>query len=189
MKKVCIAIAAAGLLLFLCIFLTECSGMYGREDLTDGNMCYTTHNIFRTCFASVYAWTSDSGDDVLIIPDVIDGYRVTSLGGYVGSGAPCPFLIHFPDAVSICTEATLPEDAQVEQYHLVLYLGKHVDADTFVVLDEYFKMEDGRYVQILTTIHCSEKNPHLYSEKGKLYRRIDDSLVLGFFYEADYTTK
>ena len=167
-------------------FLTQCSMMYGNGDLSSDNLRYYTHNIFKNCFASAYLWTSDDKYAVLDIPDTCEGYRVTALGGYIGSGGPCPFIVHLPDAHSICSESALPDDAQIEQYHLVINIGKHLRDDKFIIMDDYHEVGSKQFVQILVTINCSPENPYFYSEDGKLYKRLDHSLVDGFFYYSDY---
>ena len=98
------------LFLFLCTtFLTQCSMMYGNNDLSSDNLHYYTHNIFKTCFASAYSWTADGKYAVLDIPDTCEGYRVTALGGYIGSGGPCPFSVNLPNTLSVYSESTLPD--------------------------------------------------------------------------------
>ena len=177
-------------LLFLCFsFLTQCSLMYGNNDFSSDNLHYYTHNVFKTCFASAYSWTSDEEYAVLDIPDTCEGYRVTALGGYKGSGAPCPFLVNLPNTTMVYSgysDSTLPNDAQIEQYHLVLNIGKYLREDKFIVMDDYHKVGTNQYVQVLVTVNCSPENPYFYSEDGKLYRRLDHSLVEGFFYYSDY---
>ena len=174
-------------LLFLCVmFLTQCSLMYGNKTVSSDHLHYYTHNIFKTCFAGNYTWPAGEKNIVLDIPDVCDGYRVTALGGYIGSGGPCPFIVDLPNAVSIHTEGTLPDNARIEQYHLVINIGKYIREDELIVMDDYHKVGDVQFVQILVTVKCSPENSVFYSENGKLYKRSDHSLVDGFFYYSDY---
>lgn len=177
-------------LLFLCTtFLTQCSMMYGNTDFSYDNLKYYSHNIFHSCFASSYTWPSGENEAALNIPDSCDGYRVTALGGYTGSGGPCPFSVILPNSTSVlsgCSDNILPHNARVEQYHLTLNIGKHLREDKFIVMDDYHKVGTNQFVQILVTVNCSPKNPYFYSENGKLYKRSDNSLVEGFFYYSDY---
>ena len=99
--------------------------MYGNKTIESDGLSYYTHNIFRTCFAGNYTWPSDTDSAVLDIPDTCDGYRVIALGGYIGSGAPCPFLINVPDVSTVYSPDILPENGQLEQYHLVLGTELH----------------------------------------------------------------
>lgn len=187
MKKFLKIFSIIILTVLLLTFLTECSLMYGGKTIKLDNLSYYTHNIFKTCFAGDYTWTSDTNYAVLNIPDTCDGYRVTDLGGYIGSGGPCPFLVDLPDVRYVCSEEMLPDNAKIDQYHLVINIGKNLRDDAFVVMDEYHCIGGSQFVQVLVTVNCSEENPYFYSEDGKLFRRSDDSLVDGFFYYSDYS--
>ena len=175
------------LAVLLLTFLRECSLMYGNKTIESDDLRYYTHNLFRTCFAGNYTWSSDTNQAVLTIPDTCDGYRVTALGGYAGLGAPCPFSVNLSDAQYICSEEMLPDDAKIEQYHLFIHIGKNVKDDAFIVMDNYHCVGTNQFVQILVTVECSEENLVFYSQDGKLYRKSDESLVEGFFYTSDAT--
>ena len=168
-------------------FLTQCSLMYGNKTLSSNHLNYYTHNIFRSCFAANYTWTADTTTAVLEIPDACEGYRVTALGGYIGSGAPCPFQVNLPNTSTIHSQGTLPDNAEIEQYHLVIHIGKYLRETGFIVMDDYHKIGSNQFIQILVTVNCSPQNPYFYSEDGKLYKRSDHSLVDGFFYYSDYS--
>ena len=189
--KIVLKTLCALFLLFLCIsFLTQCSLLYGNYKLTSDNLSYYTHNVFNRCFAGEYIWPAEGTTAVLNIPDTCEGYRVTALGGYVGSGAPCPFMVSLPTTsgvCSVCSEGTLPDDAQIEQYHLVVNIGRHLRNDECIVMDDYYKIGTNRFVQILVSVNCAPENPCFYSENGKLYKKTDDSPVDGFFYYSDYS--
>lgn len=188
MIKRIILIILVVIVLFLCSsFLTQCSMMYGNKDFSSGNLNYHAHNIFNFCFAECYTWPLNENNAVLDIPDTCDGYRVTALGGYIGSGGPCPFVVNLPNAVSMHSEGTLPDNARIEQYHLVINIGKYLREDELVMMDYYHKVGYDQFVQILVTVNCSPENPFFYSDNGKLYKRSDHSLVEGFFYYSDYT--
>ena len=174
-------------LLFLCAsFLTQCSLMYGNKEFSSEGLSYEAHSILNSCFASTYTWSSGEKYAVLDIPDTFDGYRVTALGGYVGSGAPSPFTANLPNALSVHSKGTLPDNMQIERYHLVINIGKYLRDDEFIVMDDYHKVGNNHFVQILVTVNCSPQNPYFYSKDGKLYKRLDDSLIEGFFYYSDY---
>ena len=180
-KVICIVV----LTVLLLTSLTECSLMYGDKIIELDKLRYYTHNVFRTCFAGDYTWPSDANYAVLNIPDTCDGYRVTALGGYIGSGGPCPFSINMSGVSVVYSEGTIPKNAQIEQYHLVINIGKNLREDTFIIMDDYYCIGENRFVQILVSVNCSEENQHFYSEEGKLFRKTDHSLVDGFFYYSD----
>lgn len=157
---------------------------HGKETLTVDQLKFYTHSIFKTCFVGVYTWSSDSSYAVLDIPDTVEGYRVTSLGGY--ANAPAPFMIIFPDAWSVYSPNALPKDAVVEQYHFDINIGRNLREDTLISMDVYHRVGKNRYAQVLVSVNCSEDNFHFYAEDGRLYRKSDGALVEGFFYASDY---
>ena len=187
MKKLIRIGGILGVLIFLTIVMTQCSWMYGDDDIVEEGLRYYPHAIFKTCFAADYTWPADSTSAVLDIPDSCGGYCVTELGGYIGRGAPCPFMVSLPESSAVYSEGALPEHAQIETYHLVLNIGKTLKEDTNIAMDHYYSVGSNRFVQILVTVNCSEENPHFYSENGKLYKKTDDSLVDGFFYQSDFS--
>ena len=174
-------------LLFLgASFLTQCSLMYGNNGFVLDNLRYNANTILNICFASTYTWPIGEKYVVLDIPDTYNGYRVTALGGYVGSGAPWPFMADLPNTLFLHSKGTLPDTAQIEQYHLVINIGKYLRDDALIVMDDYYSLGSNQFVQILVTINCSPDNPYFYSDNGKLFRRSDGSAVEGFFYYSDY---
>ena len=188
MIKRIILIILIVILLFLCSsFLTQCSMMYGNKVFSSDNLNYHAHNIFNSCFAGCYTWPLNENNAVLDIPDTCEGYRVIALGGYIGSGSPSPFAVNLPNEVSIHSEGTLPDNARIEHYHLVINIGKYLREDELIMMDDYHKVGYDQFVQILVTVNCSPENPVFYSDNGKLYKRSDHSLVDGFFYYSDYT--
>ena len=178
--------ALLAVLVFCALFLTQCSMMFGNKTLVSDNLHYEAHKIFKECFASNYLWTSNEDNATLNIPDTCQGYRVTKLGGFVGSGGPCPFMVTLPNTQYICDEGVLPDNAQISYYYLEISIGKYIGEDTFIAMDQYYNIGSDAFVQILVSVQCSEENPYLYSKDGKLYRKSDDSLVDGFFYYSDY---
>lgn len=185
-KISCVLFLVAILAVFLCSCL-DGALMYGDKTKNVDNIEYFMHSFRKCCFAGAYTWTSDSNQATVTIPDTCDGYRVTSLGGFIGSGAPCPFMVLLPDVDSIYSKDTLPDEAQIEQYHLELNIGKNVEKLRLIMMEEYYGLGSNRFAQILVTVNCSEENPVFYSEDGKLYRKSDNSLVEGFFYASDYS--
>lgn len=187
--KIVMRVFCCLLLAFLCIsFLSQCSLMYSdKKNLSSDNLSYYNHTIFRSCFAGNYTWPSEEEYAELDIPDECEGYRVTSLGGYIGSGGPCPFMVQMPDTRSIYSEGTLPDNAKIEQYYLAINIGKHLRKVEIVEMKVYYNLGSNRFAQILVTVNCVPENPYFYSENGKLYNRLDHSLVEEFFYYSDYS--
>lgn len=175
-------------LMFLCAsFLTQCSMLYGDKELSLENLNYDANSICNICFANTYTWPSDEQYAELTIPDSCEGYRVTALGGYVGSGAPVPFIVKLPDTRGISSADTLPDNAEIVQYHLLINIGKHLRKVELVEMNGYYNLGSDQYAQILVTVNCAPENPYFYSENGKLYNRRDDSVIEEFFYYSDYS--
>ena len=174
------------LLLMLFSLLCGCCLLYSGDWLETDELMLIPHMIRKICFVGRYTWNSGNAEAVLHIPDVCQGYSVTGLGGSYGSGAPAPFGAHIPGTLMHHGEGTLPENAEIEQYHLTIHLGKKINYAGMISMDTYHNMGNNRFVQILVTVNCDEENPWFYSENGKLYRRKDNSLVPGFFYFSDY---
>lgn len=143
----------------------------------------------KTCFVSTYWWPAKTDYVEVDIPDSVEGYRVTTLGGYGGSTAGSPFMVELPYKQVITVHhgaGTLPEDAQIEQYHMVVNIGENLRKIDLTSMDVYYETKDNQFIQILVTVNCDEDNRTFYSKDGKLYRRSDNSLVEGFFYYSDY---
>lgn len=184
-KNVLIICACVVLLAAMCWLLYDSSLMYDGNVLSSGDLSFGTHITNKICYVGTYTWSSDSKEAVLDIPDVCDGYRVVHLGGFFGNGVPDPFCVQLPDAEAIYHESALPEDAEIEQYHLIINIGKNLEDNRFIMMEAYYSMGENRFVQILVTVNCHEDNPYFYSQNGKLYKRADGSLVEGFFYYSD----
>lgn len=149
---------------------------------------YTKGFLRSECFAGVYDW--DGGEDTMTIsiPDECDGYKVVSLGGFVGKGAPSAFDIHFPDSAFVETEDTIYTDEQIiTLYHFTLNIGKNVK-DIANVGAAFLSGHEETTVCVLPlfTVTCSEDNKWFYSKDGKLYDRSTDALVNAFYYYSDY---
>lgn len=164
-------------------YLTNCRYMYGKSSFNIRGLWLQTHDIFPVCFVSHYNWTNNSVSSVtLTISDEYEGYQVTSLGGHAVS----PFLVNVTGSRFGCGEDLVPEDAVIRQYHMTINLNSKIREADDIEMDVYHCVGTNRYVQVLVTIDCPEDNPFFYSEEGRLYKKSDNSLVEGFFYEADY---
>lgn len=165
--------------------LMQSSMMYGGDEIVDGGLRYYPHAFFKTCFVADLTWPAGETEAVMDLPDTCGGYRVTELGGYIGKGLPCPFTVTMADSVVVYSEGALPENAQVEAWHLILNVGRNLEENTNIEMDGYYRIGPNRFVQILVTVHCSVENPHFYAENGRLYRKADDSQVEGFVYQSE----
>lgn len=186
MRKIRSLCCVLVILVGLGCFVVNGSMMYGDGAFREDGLRYYPHAVFKTCFAADYAWPEGAAEAVIDLPEERDGYRVTELGGYIGRGLPCPFMVDLPGDPVLYSESALPAGAEIEDYHLTLNIGRSLAGDENVAMDCYYCVGENRFVRILTTVNCSGDNPNFYAEDGRLYRKADDSLVEGFIYRADH---
>lgn len=180
MKKVIRILLLLAMLILIANYVTSCPYMYSDDHIVD-NLCYIENDVLPICFVSDYSWNTNEREAVVNILDECAGKTVTALGGH----AQCPFLVNLEYSRYGCAEELLPENAVIEQYHMVLNLGKNIREAEYIEMDHYHCVGTNRFVQILVTVNCPEENRWFHSENGKLYRK-DGSLVTGFFYASDY---
>lgn len=141
-------------------------------------------------FVCSYHWDGTDEKRKIVIPDTFDGKKVTSLGGFMGRGAPTAFHIVLPDEYEIEysdeRNARPDDNVPIENILFTLYLGENISEFKCVDCKNllYCKGNDGNtfYIRLEFYIECSENNPYFYSNEGRLYDRNDDSLVKDFFY-------
>lgn len=186
MKKI-LAIGAVAVMLFA---LSGCWSGDGQE----GAFRFATQG--KEAMVYHYQWDGDEENMTIVIPETYRGeYTVTTVGGYIGRGYPCPFEICFP-AEFESTYATdgkydpdeLAELGWFESYTVVNYefrliLGANVKNVSYVEQSVYV-YQDGEHATLYyprVLIECAAENTHYYSENGKLYQT-DGALVEGFLY-------
>lgn len=143
---------------------------------------------------SDYTWDGDSNNTDIVIPDTYNNQKVTSLGGYIGRGVPCPFTI---DSHSYMPESTWTKadyeavksnpqawGEEINYNDFTLRIGKNVDkiyADSKV----FVKVENNASTLYCSRVYitCDEDNKTFYSNDGKLYYKESDKLVEGFIYK------
>ena len=185
----CMLLIAVSICLGFAVYIfSTFSLFFGSRTFQKGGLTYQPHNILNFCFVSTYHWPEGQTEAELVIPDYCGKYKVTDLGGFVGSGAPCPFIVEPSFAfLHYAEKEVVPQDAQILQYVLNLSIGKYVKDDSFIMMDTFFCTGENQYVQILVNVECDQENRYLYAENGRLYRRSDGSLVEEFCYYTDYT--
>ena len=104
-------------LTLLCFsLLCGCSMHYGESTIDKDNITFYPSRVNKVCFAGKYYWDSNFGNTIINIPDKVDGYKVTKLGGYTGRGVPTPFWIDFSKLGSYTID--IPENAEITIYNL-----------------------------------------------------------------------
>ena len=197
----------------LCLFLTliltfsasGCSSYYDLADEPMGNFTVGYSTALHTAFVSIYSWDGTKDAMTITVPDTYEELPITTLGGYVGRGFPCPFDIVFTEEATntLCQNAT---DWTVSDYHYLsrwclekeyttvylsfeIHLGKHIGQLYNVSLNDFYISRyetDGvtQYTVYVPTyaFTCAEDNGVFYEKDGKLYRKKDGTLVLGITY-------
>ena len=184
------------LICFVAASLTNCASDFSEaciwydERMVDGNQTYTLHSFKKVCFADAYYWDGSESGMVVNVPDECRGYKVTSLGGFAGTGVPSPFSVQVSNIDMVYHESALPEDAVINPLYFTINIGKHVDSLRLVAMRDFHRDADTQeFYRILVTVNCSEENKTFYSKDGRLYWRADDKLVDDFCYASDYIAK
>ena len=143
----------------------------------------------RDAFASTYQWDG-TGDAIdYTIPDMVQGARVTAIGGLVGElkKVPCHGLyVAMPETYRGAERAqyTMPVNAVEVTLPVHIHIGRYVrsieEDGSLPAPTGYFGYEKGVSSYILTpvwTVTCDEGNETYYARDGRLYQRADDALV------------
>ena len=151
--------------LLLCVVLAGCSMDYSTDRYVEENgIVFYTSSRSKVCFASgSFTWDGDPDHMEIVIPDTVDGYRVTALGGYLGKGLPDPFRLDMPvDSVDV------PHGAPIRDLVFTLRLGQYVKEINSATGGEVYLL-DGEYVRPVFYVICDGNNPHFRSVDGQLY--------------------
>lgn len=180
-----------------------CSQTYKYAESEDGKMGFGVSKPAKDAFCMYCRW--DGGEMKIVIPDEINGYKVTSLGGYTGRGVPHNFdIIISPEALGgnkICSDYYLKtnynyyvQDGEYEDIYLYVYLGKNIEHfKEIYVYDSSFLCyvaditeNEGEEAQIdiiykvFAYYIVDDGNQTYYSKDGKVYYKEDDKLALGY---------
>lgn len=171
----------------LCLlFLTGCTGYDGKNDVEEGGIFYRVSSSGSRAFAQEIFWDLDPAHTDYYVPDKVGKARVVSLGGFYGTGVPCPLQVgprwntdylFMPD----------PETYESERPYtwqdilLTVHLGKEVSDIKRAVGSPYFARDEGgdtiHFYRPVLYFEVDPENPYLFSEEGFLYYRKDGSPV------------
>ena len=171
------------------LLLTSCGPTAFRKVKEDGLTYFIDRNS-SLCFVSGWTWDGNEEHMTITIPDTVQGYKVTQLGGYAGGGNGWDFCIMPPaERSEAFVEWTLNKylnEYKVVDMNITLILGKNVSKlekihckNYTIGLDE--KGERVCYMPYVYVI-CDDENETFYSKDGKLYYRSNYSLVDEFNY-------
>lgn len=164
-------------------------------------MCFGVSKLKKDVFCIDIVW--DGGDMAFTIPDEFMGYKVTTLGGYTGTGYPCPFQVEidipaiYPDggeySYSVCDESVFESEHMPDDEYDILTFSIHLGVNLvnikYVLGKQYYvryiegESIDDYLCKIVYYFTVDEGNPKLYAKNGKLYYRDSNELVTDFFYE------
>ena len=63
------------------------------DETEENGVMYHLSRSGKEAFASEYTWDVHGDETEIIIPDEVNGAKVTQLGGYFGTGVPSPFCV------------------------------------------------------------------------------------------------
>lgn len=176
-------------LIFVFMLLCGCSSWYGEYIVIQDNITYYQSSVQKKCFVSTYKWDGTESTMTVDIPNEVDGYRVTQLGGYIGRGVPMSFYIDFSD-LNYESSSSLPDNVQLSVLEFTINIGKNIKRINRIADNGnmyYYSPDTETYYQVAYTVNCSEENKYFYSKNGKLYNKKDDTLVNKFYYFSDIT--
>lgn len=180
MKKIFI-ISVSIMMLFLCSCSLEYSYSNGK---TADSVYYVFNSSSEICFAAEYTWDESEKDIIIDIPDTVDGYEVTTLGGFTGRGVPTPFCIVAQDDES-SADLTV-SDGDIENINVTIRLGKNVKEIKCCTMNNILNTDKGRY-RFVSEFEIDEENEYFEAdENGRLiYSKYSPKFIDSFNYAED----
>lgn len=185
--------------------LSACSMYYDIEDAEfEGRMMGMGYaEKLNRAFVG-YVVTDNQEGETIVLPDDYNGMPVTELGGYVGRGYPCPFLVeplflnedetHYyvisrDEDLAEGTTSTTEVITHNITYHVLLpkNLKELVYVHgRYIYLKKSKESADTEPVEVYRILYyfeLDESNPYFYTENGKLYNKKTNELIDAFIYE------
>ena len=168
------------------------TGAMGMETDLAGDLLCGYNRLTGEAFAATYQWDGREETMDFTVPDMVFGYRVTALGGYVGRGAPYAFTVELPEGFGHMRESFGEDlwDYALEQYPnaevvelpVTVHIGKDLEEIRQELFGSYYGFTaEGHEVlyHVTLTVDCDPENKTFYSENGVLYDRETGEAVLG----------
>ena len=184
-KRISAALAALAVMLGA-LLACGCTGYDSADSVRRDDLLYYIHKSGKKAYVCEYYWDLDPEHTDIYIPDEIDGAVVDRIGGFMGTGVPCPFNVDSDE--DGCLHVVRPEerefDAPCEWRDIVftLHIGKNITDATYFAQMGYLgkKNDDGSYIlyRPVYRMECDPDNPVMYSEDGMLYFREDGKYVV-----------
>lgn len=192
-RRILLLVAAVLVALPLAFYAYLYTGALGYEPLVNNEEIELYGNaLTKRAFVGRCVWDGTDGAEI-VIPDAMNGYRITAIGGFYGRGVPTPFYVSAPElwdgGDTTCLSAEEAErieeeypDAEIGEYALSLSLGKNLREINTASLGGYLRKDGQRVVRIKWYVTCDEENKAFYAEEGHLYRRDTGEAVDDFLY-------
>ncbi len=174
------------LLLFCSLFLAGCTGYGGKNDTEQDGIFYRVSDSGRHAFVQSIYWDLDPDHNTFTIPDSVGKAQVEKLGGFYGTGVPCPLEIRprqGADYILLPDPETYESDVPYTWQNLIctIRLGPGIRDVTRAIPCPYLGtvQEDGSIAFYHPVIYfeCDPANEYLYSKDGVLYYKKDDTPV------------
>lgn len=191
-RRILLLVAAVLVALPLAFYAYLYTGALGYEPLVNNEEIELYGNaLTKRAFVGRCAWDGTDGAEI-VIPDEMNGYRITAIGGFYGRGVPTPFCVTAPKEWNTRFDSFIfggkaPEEeteypnAEVTDCTITLVLGKYLKEINGVALGSYVSADGQQALRLRWYVTCDEENKVFYAENGHLYRRdtgetVDDLL-------------
>lgn len=162
----------------------SCTGYNNSTSSTVGNYDIKVSSNGKRAFIDTYHWNGDPSDHILVFPDKEPGGAVIeTLGGFIGTGVPCPFHIE-AEKCSVNHVSNNPDDYEVpvsfqdmifdlkigsniNNIYQNLYITKTTDPYSYVGVNQ----PDGSVIfyRILVNVELDPANETYYLKDGIVY--------------------
>ena len=183
MKRGLLCIAAALVLAAGMLWLQSRRSYDAADTVEEGGVRFYLRKDRGEAFAGAYQWDG-SGDAVdYVIPDTVQGVKVTAIGGLTGGLKKVPaagLAVNMPERYRGAERAqyTVPEHAAEITLTVRLHIGRyvsHIESIGLPVPTAYYGAAENYVVHQVWQVTCDPLNPTYYAEGGRLYLRADSS--------------
>lgn len=189
MKRGLLCIAAALVLAAGALWLASLRNYDAADAVEENGVLLYLRKDHGAAFASTYRWDG-TGDAIdYVIPDTVQGVKVTAIGGLTGELKKVPtagLAITMPETYRGAERAhyTMPSGAVEITLPVHIHIGRYVRSvqpdGSLPTPTGYFGYDKGVSSYIITpvwTVTCDEGNETYYARDGRLYQRADNALV------------
>ena len=189
MKRGLLCIAAALVLAAGALWLTSLRNYDTADAVEENGVLFYLRKDHGAAFASTYRWDGIGDAIDYVIPDTVQGVKVTAIGGLTGGlkkGPTAGLAITMPETYRGAERAhyTMPIGAVEITLPVHIHIGRYVRSvqpdGSLPAVTCYFDHAKGTGSYLITqvwTVTCDEGNETYYARDGRLYQRADNALV------------